>query len=345
MDLGRRPHDRGAQPPADADPHHAADPHRARGRLRVPLRAVQHRRPGPVPRRHLRRRVGRVVVRRHAEAAARRARDGPRHGGRRGLGGDRRPAEGDGRCPRGDLDDHAQLDRGLGGRLPVPAQRPAAELRPGAAVGAGLQRRRGERQAPGVLGRPGAAGPAHRDLHRARGGRRVLGAAQPLDDRATRCARSASTPRPPATAASASRATTSSSWPCAAPSPGWRARWTSSAGSSTSPPTTSRSRPDRLLRHRGRPARPQHGQRHGGGGAAVRRAAQRHLAAQPRPDDLRARAGLEPDADHPGPRRADRQRRRDRADDAAPRARDLPARHAPRGPAAPAAAGEAEASS
>ena len=31
-------------------------------------------------------------------------------------------------------------------------------------------------------------------------------------------------------------------------------------------------------------------------GAAVRRAAQRHVAAQPRPDDLRARAGHEPDA-------------------------------------------------
>ena len=36
---------------------------------------------------------------------------------------------------------------------------------------------------PGLLGRPGAAGPAHRDLHRARGGRRLLGAAQPLDHR------------------------------------------------------------------------------------------------------------------------------------------------------------------
>ena len=52
------------------------------------------------------------------------------------------------------------------------------------------------------------------------------------------------------------------------------------------------------------------------------------LAAQPRPDDLRARAGHEPDADHPGPRRADRQRRRDRADDAAPRARAVQAPHA-----------------
>ena len=66
---------------------------------------------------------------------------------------------------------------------------------------------------------------------------------------------------------------------------------------------------------------PQHGERHCCRGAALRRAAERHLAAQPRPDDLRARAGLEPDPHHPGPRRADRQRRRDRADHAAPRAR------------------------
>ena len=36
---------------------------------------------------------------------------------------------------------------------------------------------------PGLLGRPGAAGAAHRDLHRARGGRRLLGAPQPLDHR------------------------------------------------------------------------------------------------------------------------------------------------------------------
>ena len=159
--------------------------------------------------------------------------------GRRGLGGDRRPAEGGGRRPRGDLDDHAQLDRGLGGRLPVPAQRPAAELRPDAAVGAGLQRHRGERQAPGLLGRPGAAGPAHRDLHRARGGRRLLGAAQPLDHR-LRGARRRLQPRGRPLRRHQRLAQLH-------PGHGrvrrlrraWRARWTSSAGSSTSPPTTS----------------------------------------------------------------------------------------------------------
>ena len=64
--VGRRPHDRGAEPPADADHHHAADPHRPRGGVRLPLRAVQHRRPGPVPRRLLRRGLGGLVVRRHA---------------------------------------------------------------------------------------------------------------------------------------------------------------------------------------------------------------------------------------------------------------------------------------
>ena len=52
---------RGAQPPADADRLRAAHPHGPRGRVRVPLRHVQHRRPGPVPRRRDRRRLGRLV--------------------------------------------------------------------------------------------------------------------------------------------------------------------------------------------------------------------------------------------------------------------------------------------
>ena len=51
------------QPPADADPHDDADPHRARRRVRVPLRPVQHRRPGPVHRRRGPRRLDRLVVR------------------------------------------------------------------------------------------------------------------------------------------------------------------------------------------------------------------------------------------------------------------------------------------
>ena len=51
---------------------------------------------------------------------------------------------------------------------------------------------------------------------------------------------------------------------------------------------------NRLLRHRGRAARPQHRGRHGGRRAAVRRAAERHLGAQPRPDGVRARARGQP---------------------------------------------------
>ena len=43
----------GVQPLADAAADDDADPHRARGRVRVPLRHVQHRRPGPVLRRPL----------------------------------------------------------------------------------------------------------------------------------------------------------------------------------------------------------------------------------------------------------------------------------------------------
>ncbi len=74
-----------------------------------------------------------------------------------------------------------------------------------------------------------------------------------------------------------------------------------------------------LLRHRRGAARAQHGGRHGGGGVAVRRADQRHLAAQPRPHDLRALAGLQPDADHPGPGGAGGERRRAGARSAAAR--------------------------
>ena len=60
--------------------------------------------------------------------------------GRRRLGRDRRAPEGDARGQRGDLDDHAQLDRDLGRRLPVRPRRPAAG--PAPEVGAGLEHRR-----------------------------------------------------------------------------------------------------------------------------------------------------------------------------------------------------------
>jgi hypothetical protein len=47
----------------------------------------------------------------------------------------------------------------------------------------GLQRRRRGRAAPRVLGRPGAAGPAHRHLHRAGRDRAAVGRAQPFRHR------------------------------------------------------------------------------------------------------------------------------------------------------------------
>ena len=43
-----RARDRRRQPPADAAPGHTVAPRRSRGRVRVPRRPVQHRRPGPV---------------------------------------------------------------------------------------------------------------------------------------------------------------------------------------------------------------------------------------------------------------------------------------------------------
>ena len=49
--TGAERDDRRAQPAADADPDDAADPRRAGGGLRVPRRPLQHRRPGPVHRR------------------------------------------------------------------------------------------------------------------------------------------------------------------------------------------------------------------------------------------------------------------------------------------------------
>ena len=48
---------------------------------------------------------------------------------RGGLGGDRRLPEGDGRGPRGDLDDHAQLDRVSGSRRPSSARAASSRTR------------------------------------------------------------------------------------------------------------------------------------------------------------------------------------------------------------------------
>ena len=101
------------QPPADADHLRPARPDRARGRVRVPLRHVQHRRPGPVPGRRDHGRLGRLGAARPARPRPHPARGRRRRARGRPAGRDRRLPEGDRRHPRGDLDDHAQLDRGL----------------------------------------------------------------------------------------------------------------------------------------------------------------------------------------------------------------------------------------
>ena len=84
------------------------------------------------------------------------------------------------------------------------------------------------------------------------------------------CARSGSTPMPPATAASASRATTSSRWRSPARSRVSAARSTSSAGSSASRDRYPDLR-DRVHRDRGRAPRAKQGDRH-----VLRRAPLRH---------------------------------------------------------------------
>ena len=97
---------------------------------------------------------------------------------------DRRLPQGDGRRPRGDHDDHAQLRRPLGRRLPLRPRRAAPE-RP-AGVGADLERHPREREAQGLVGRRTASGPPHRLLHRPGGARRLLDPPQPDDARLRR---------------------------------------------------------------------------------------------------------------------------------------------------------------
>ena len=126
-------------------------------------------------------RLGRLLVRRDARLPPHRAGGRGRLPGRGGVGRDRGVAQGDGWGQRGDLHDHAQLHGPLDRVLPVLAGRPAPEQP--RRVAAGLERHRRRRPPAGVVGRPGAPGPAHRHLHRARGGGGLLGAAEPLDDR------------------------------------------------------------------------------------------------------------------------------------------------------------------
>ena len=119
--VRRRPAVRRDQPAADARQLHAARADRSRGRVRVPLRPLQHRRPGPV--------LGRRRVRARDRAARRRppprarARGHRSCGGRRGLGWHRGRAQGGARSARGHHHDHADLDRDLRHPVPVPGGR------------------------------------------------------------------------------------------------------------------------------------------------------------------------------------------------------------------------------
>ena len=74
----------GARPPADADHHDAAVLTGARGRLRVPLRHVQHRRPGPVLGRAL---IAAICVGTHLDGTPPAAAHRPRDRRRRSLAG------------------------------------------------------------------------------------------------------------------------------------------------------------------------------------------------------------------------------------------------------------------
>ena len=93
------------------------------------------------------------------------------------------------------------------GRLPLQPGRATAERR--AARRPGLQRRRARSTPARLLGRPRAAGPAHRPLHRARRGGLLRHLHPAIRRAATRRAPSASTRRRRATAASASGRRTS----------------------------------------------------------------------------------------------------------------------------------------
>ena len=142
MEHGRHHVARGREPPADADPLDAARAGRPRRRVRVPLRAVQHRRAGPVPRgldrRHPRSRRS-FPISSTCRAPAHRRHDRRRDARRRARGRDRRLPQGHGRRPRGDHDDHAELDRHLGRRRTSSAS--AARSRPASPTRVPLVRR------------------------------------------------------------------------------------------------------------------------------------------------------------------------------------------------------------
>ena len=174
--------------------------------------------------------------------------------------------------------------------------------------------RSSENGAPaGVLGRPAAAGPPHRLLHRDRRARRLLGRSSTARRSASRCARSASTPRRRATAASASRRNyflamaisgAFAGLAGAIDILGWQFQLAT--------PDIHASN-DRLPRHRGRAARAKHAR----SASSSRRSCSARLTVgtstrQLDPTVFDPQLAGEPDADHPGPRRPVRRRRRAR---------------------------------
>ena len=109
----------------DADLRHPTHRCRAGGRAGVPRRHVQHRWSRPDPHRGRGRRMGRLVVR-AAVLRTHAGRGAGRHGGRRTVGGDRRPAQGAHGSARGDRHHHAELRGVLSDRLPASDARGAA---------------------------------------------------------------------------------------------------------------------------------------------------------------------------------------------------------------------------
>ena len=196
----------------------------------------------------------------------------------RGLGRDRRHPQGDRRRARGDLDDHAQLDRDLDRRLTCSgsAGRSRTTRSPSSPSRTTSSRERSCRSSGATRScRRSTSASSSRSPRSSSTGSRSTGRRS-----ATRCARSATTPRLPATAASPSRATTSSRWRSRARSPGSPARstllgWEYRINTND----VMISSQIALRRDRRRAARPQHGGRDRPVRAPVRRARDRHVDA------------------------------------------------------------------
>ena len=203
-------------------------------------------------------------------------------GGR--LGGHRRVPEGHGGRPRGDHDDHAQLDRLLGRQLPLRPGRAAAERRRQSRCRSRTTSSRGA--PPRVLGRRRRS----RASTSASSSRRRAGRLLAILSRTTLGFRVRAVGRNPEAARYGGISVRAQLLPgdgrSPAPSPAWPAPWTSWAGSSGSAPSTSRL-DRRLHRHRRRAARAQHGGRRRLRRAAVRRAPLRHSSRSLDPERLR----------------------------------------------------------